>query len=103
MKGSNLSEVLGRVLMPEKHITVTVYTVGGTDDDGNDVEEPIVFSGTISEAREWCDDYDTREEVDDMVRAMPDGYLMVESERFFYDVYSMDDVAELLEDERTLW
>ena len=94
---SDLQMMLTKMLMPSPKITVTIYTVGGVDENGNEVEEPTVFDGYKNEAIEFFGDEDNLSKINRILDDMWDGYIMVEVgeySREVYDVYEIMDVID---------
>lgn len=77
--------------------TVMVCTVGGEDRDGNEVDEPVVFDGSYNEALEFFDNNENLCMIDDLFESMPDGYILIDSDRRgSRQVYDVDDIMEAI-------
>lgn len=96
---NNLSVTLGKMLLPGWETRIWVCTVGGTDDDGNDVNEPIMFEGQYFDAVNYLRDPDNLAAIERELRKMPDGYIMVDIGRNNDIVGSVDDLLELFEED----
>lgn len=79
-------------------ITVTLFTYGGTDDDGNEIEEPVVFEGYYNKAIKFFSNEDNLFKINKIYNDMPNGYIMIETEkdgRVANDAYEI--MAKILE------
>ena len=97
MTQSSLGGILGKAFLPGPKIYVTVYTVGGCDDEGNDVYEPIVFDGYYKDAIEFFNNEENLLSIDSIVRGMPDGYIIVEVGNYATEVYDVYEIMETIE------
>lgn len=92
---SSLQRVLTKAFMPGKRVWITICTVGGTDENGNEVNEPEVFNGYAGEGVKWVESH--RDEIESLLYGMPDGYIEVECDQYGTEVYNADDLIEQLE------
>ena len=92
----NLSKALGKALLPGPKINVTVYTVGGIDDDGNEVDEPIVFQGYYKDAVEFFGDEGNVTNIQSIYDNMPDGYITIETDYWCREAYDADDIMQII-------
>ena len=95
---SSLQMFLTKAFMPGPQITVTVYTVGGTDDDGNDIEEPIVFDGRYNDAVKFFENGKNLDNIQQIVDGMPDPYITVECGNYSRDVHDPWEIMEAIEE-----
>ena len=95
---SDLQMMLTKMLMPSPKITVTVYTVGGTDSDGNEVEEPTVFDGYRNEAVRFFSDKDNLTRINRILHDMWDGYIMVEVGNYSRETYDANDIMDTIDE-----
>ena len=95
---ADLQMLLTKAFMPSPMITVTVYTVGGTDDDGNEIEEPVVFEGYYNEAVKFFSNEDNLFKINKIYNDMPDGYIMIETERYSREVYDVCEIMDKIEE-----
>lgn len=94
---NDLSRYLGKRLLPT-YITVRVMTVGGVNENGEEVDEPVVFEGSYNEALDfWYNEVYLRR-VEQVVREMPDGYIEVETGTNSRQVYSAYDVLDTIDE-----
>ena len=94
---SDIARVLGKALLTPP-ISVTVYTVGGIDDNGNDIEEPTVFYGSYIEAVSFFDDEENIRYVDHVLQNMPDGYVLVEVGNYDRQIYDANEIMKTIEE-----
>ena len=87
-----IARIVGRALLPGPRVCVTVYTVGGIDRDGNEVDEPIVFEGFVAEAFNFFSNEENVEAVQRIFEEMPDGYIYVEVGNYGREVYDTNEI-----------
>lgn len=97
---TELKRTLTKALMPGPQITVTVYTVGGVDNDGNEIDEPVVFDGRYNEAVIYFSNEGNLSHIQDIYRAMPDGYIYVECGDYAREVYDAWEIMDAIEEMR---
>lgn len=97
MTQSSLGGILGKAFLPGPKIYVTVYTVGGCDDEGNDVYEPIVFDEYYKDAIEFFNNEENLLLIDSIMRSMPDGYIMVEVGNNSIETYDAFEIMEAIQ------
>ena len=95
---SSLQIFLTKAFMPGPQITVTVYTIGSTDDDGNYIEEPIVFDGRYNDAVEFFGNGENLENIQQIMDNMPDSYIYVECGDYTREVYDPWEIMEAIEE-----
>lgn len=95
---SSLQMFLTKAFMPGPQITVTVYTVGGTDDDGNDIEEPIVFDGRYNDAVEFFDNEENLANIQNIYDNMPDGYITIETDDWCREAYDAYEIMQIIDE-----
>lgn len=79
-------------------ITVTIYTVGGTDDDGNEIEEPVVFEGSYNEAIKFFSNEDNLFKINKIYNDMPNGCILIETEKYMEEAYDAYEImAKIVE------
>lgn len=94
----NLSKALGKALLPGVNITVTVYTVGGTDTNGNEVDEPIVFQGYYKDAVEFFGNEENLSNIQNIYDNMPDGYITIETDDWCREAYDAYEIMQIIEE-----
>ena len=94
---TELQRTLTKALMPI-HVTVTVYTVGGTDGDGNEIDEPVVFDGYYREAVIFFADENNVKNIQQIFENMPDGYIYVEVGDYASEVYDATEIMDAIEE-----
>ena len=97
MAESSLSKILGLAFLSPK-ISVVVCTVGGVDDDGNDVSEPEVFNGYYFDAVKFFNDPNNLYDVQNILDEMPDGYIIVETGNYSREVYDAMEILEAIDE-----
>ncbi len=93
----SLGRKLGKMLM-SKRITITVYTVGGVDLDGNEVDEPVVFDGHYSDACNFLTDEDNLNRIQKIMEDLDDGYIEVEVGDYSREVYDAWEIRDVIEE-----
>ena len=93
---SSLSRTLTKALMPIR-IIVTVCTVGGVDENGNDMYEPVVFDGGYPDAAKFFQDENNIIAVQNALYKMPDGYIVVEVGSYSTQVYDAMEIMDMIE------
>ena len=94
---SLLQMFLTKAFMPGPQITVTVYTVGGIDDNGNEMDEPIVFDGRYHDAINFFNDETNLNNIQQIVDGMPDPYIYIECGNYSREVYDPREIMEAIE------
>ena len=89
-----LAQELGRLLLPGPHVTLTVCTVGGCYDDGEEAAEPVIFDGYCREAVRWLESH--MDYVDGLVQEMPDGYILADFDTYSFEEFDVDSLIEEL-------
>lgn len=97
---SDFGVMLGKMLLPRHRFTVTVCTVGGTDENGEELYEPVVFEGSYAEAVEFFNDEENADYVERMVNSMPDGYILIENDSYSRSVYGVYDIFDAIAEMR---
>lgn len=94
---NELSRMLGKAFLPGPRVCVMVCTVGGTDENGNDVYEPTIFEGYANEALKYFSDENNVNEVQRTYESMPDGYILVEMGSSSFEVYDASELYETID------
>ena len=93
----SIARELGKLFMSPE-ITVDVCTIGGIDEDGNQIEEPTVFVGHYPEANEFFGDEKNLKKINQVFNNMPDGYIIVTAGNYFREVYDANEVMDAIEE-----
>ena len=95
---SSLQMILTKAFMPGPQITITVYTVGGVDDDGNEIDEPIVFDGRYNDAVKFLNNETNLYNIQRIIDEMPNPYIYIQCGKRSREVFDPWEIMEAIEE-----